>query len=150
MSVVHEQLYKTAELGKIDIRQYLSTLLEQLEITLEPSDAEIDMQWNIEQAQLDIDTAIPLGLVISELVNNAYKRAFNNMATGKIKVAFAVSGNDCTLMVSDNGKGTALARDNAAGSFGMRLINTLVGSLNGELKWSQDNGTQATITFASA
>lgn len=148
MSVVHEQLYKTAELGKINIQDYVSTLLEQIEIALDPSDADIDMHWNIEPVQLDIDTAIPLGLVISELVNNAYKHAFTDASAGKISVELAAVGNNCALKVRDNGTGSELANESAADSFGIRLINTLVGSLNGELVWSQTNGTTATITFA--
>ena len=134
----------------IFVNPTIHTLLEQLEITLEPSDAEIEMQWHIEPAQLDIDAAIPLGLVVSELVNNAYKHAFKNAATGTIDIAFNADGNRYTLKVVDNGNGTVLGSDGNTDSFGMRLINTLVGSLNGQLEWAHNNGTQATITFAGA
>jgi two-component sensor histidine kinase len=90
---------------------------------------------------LDIDRAIPIGLIVNELVTNAFKHAFSNTKQPKINVSLAHNHDgSMELKVFDNGSGIG-ANGASSKSFGMKLVHTLVEQLNGTMQQKHDNGT---------
>jgi two-component sensor histidine kinase len=98
---------------------------------------------------VSLDTAIPLGLIVSELVTNAFKHGFPNGATGIVKVATRATGTDeCTLVVEDNGAGLPPGYVvNSSSSLGLHLVNILVQQIGGQLSVKNSNGAHFAITF---
>jgi two-component sensor histidine kinase len=129
------------ELSAVDIKDYLENLSASLAGSFGYRREQIETNVNMSQTTMDIDMAIPIGLIVNELVTNSFKHAFDSMEKGKIKVS--LTGNDdgiIELKVADNGKGH-LAGAEQSGSFGMKLVTTLVEQLNATMHQEQDNGT---------
>ncbi len=106
---------------------------------------------DIENISLSIDTAISLGLIINELLSNAFKYAFPNGASGEIKLSYkSFNGNSSTLVISDNGIGFPINIDfKQTESLGLQLVNTLVEQLEGNIELHRNDGTQFTIILPS-
>jgi two-component sensor histidine kinase len=98
---------------------------------------------------VSLDTAIPLGLIVSELVTNAFKHGFPNGATGVVKVSTHATGTDeCTLVVEDNGVGMPIGFVvDSASSLGLHLVNILVQQIGGQLSVENNDGARFAITF---
>ena len=146
MSIVHQKLYKTDSVGSVDIKDYLEHILAEIDQFYDfEGDQGVEIRSSIESFSLSIDATIPLGLIINELVSNAYKHAFLNMEKGIISVELTKNGNTCNLNISDNGKG--MDAPPAPTSFGIKLIKSLSKSLSTEVIWVNNNGTQASMSF---
>jgi two-component sensor histidine kinase len=96
---------------------------------------------------VDVDTAIPMGLIVNELVTNAYKHAFEGRSEGEVKVTFGHNDKHYELTIADNGIGTAGKPMERKGSLGMRLLKDLGKKLKAEIKVLSDNGTQIQLIF---
>jgi two-component sensor histidine kinase len=96
-----------------------------------------------------MDTAIPLGIIINELISNSLKHAFSDDATGEININMYVEGdNNYKLIVSDNGKGISDDIDfKESESLGLQLVNTLVEQIDGTIELDKSQGTEFIITF---
>lgn len=147
--LVHEKLYGADDLANINFAQYISDLTAHLFDSYNIHANQIKLTTHIEPISLDIDTAIPCGLIINELVSNALKYAFPGPRTGEIQVIFQQNPNQ-TLIVRDNGIG--LPQDfnlQQTKTLGISLIQGLVKQLRGTLAISGQPGTTVKITFAS-
>jgi PAS domain S-box-containing protein len=149
MTMVYEQLYQAEDLSRIDFRKYVRNLIEALHASHHATHEAITLNNDIDDFQLDIGTAIPCGLIISELVLNALKHAFPNNVQGRIDVAFRAGKNmQCTLMVRDNGVGLPEDLDlDSASTLGLQLVRALVEQLEGNIQMVRDNGTAFIIEF---
>lgn len=95
----------------------------------------------LQKSAMDIDMAIPIGLIVNELVTNAFKHAFIAIEQPKINVSLCHNAaGGMQLQITDNGNGIIAGTDTSK-SFGMKLVHTLVTQLNGTLQQHQDNGT---------
>lgn len=149
MALVHEKLYKSGDLAAIDFTSYMEDLLSFLFSSYEGGTGRISLMVDIGRVSLDIDWAIPCGLIINELVSNALKYAFPDDRRGEIAICFAVDEDDwITFRVSDNGVGLPPALDPwQTETLGLQLVCLLVRQLQGEISLAQQDGTTFTIRF---
>ena len=148
MALVHEKLYKTEDLVSINPRQYIKTLMKSLHKTYTTEKDNIVTRVDAEGRMLDIDTAVPLGLIVNELVTNAFQHAFED-GEGKINVALRdIDEKRLELTVRDNGVGLPEDFDiNSSKTLGLQLVSLLSIQLKGDLKVTGNQGTEFQITF---
>ncbi len=153
MALIHEKLYKGDDLVQLDLAQYLKELFAEL-VQLNNVRDSIRYRTTIDEGlALDLDTMVPLGLVLNELITNSFKHAFEGRDDGLINLRIArVSEREFDLIYSDNGRGMPpekLTHDGA--TLGMSLIDSLVEQLNGYLTVESDaKGTRYHIRFKTA
>lgn len=149
MALIHEKLYETESLSDIKLDNYLKELVEAIHGTFTEYNEAVDLQFDLETVELNIDKVIPCGLLINELVVNAFKHAFKKNEPGILKIKLQRSNGRIELIVADNGPG--LAEDfslNTTDSLGGMLINTFATQLQAETKIANENGAEFTFTFS--
>lgn len=152
ISMIHEKLYQNEQLSEIDFKKYIHELVNIIEYSF--SHIEKDIQTNIEVEEdisLSIDQGIPCGLILNELVSNAYEHAFVGRESGKIEISFTSTDDEITLQIRDNGIGMkGYEPDQARDSLGITLVETLVKQLEGDLDVeTSTRGTVFSITFTN-
>jgi two-component system, sensor histidine kinase PdtaS len=154
MALIHQKLYATTDLKRIDFRDYISTLAHEMFNTYVSDSSKIKLDLNVDDVMLDIDTAIPLGLILNELLTNSLKYAFpasdvdSNNKIGHIRVGLVKNNNIYTLSVEDDGIGFPEDIDlENTNSLGLRLINTLTEQIKGKMYIKGGNGTSFKIEF---
>ncbi len=151
MALVHERLYQSEQLSRIDFSSYIEHLVPDLFRTYSVEQSSIELTTNIEPIQLTIEQAIPCGLLVNELISNALKHAFRDRTQGVIQVDFVSDGGEVILMVSDNGCGFKDDIDVLMPStLGLELVSTLCQQLNAEVDWNFEGGTRIRVRFAHA
>ncbi|MGE5458128.1 MAG: PAS domain S-box protein, partial [Methanococcaceae archaeon] len=146
MAIIHERLYQSKDLSRIDFSDYINELGSYLFRTY--TAAAIRFNISVDNIFLSIDTAIPCGLIINELISNALKYAFPERTDGTIKVIFRQQSGLNILEVSDNGVGFPPAIDfRNTNSLGLQLVNNLTEQLNGTIELKAHSGTTFVITF---
>ena len=149
MALVHEQLYQSKNLSDIDFAEYIQNLSHNLFQAYEIHAEGIKLETNIAPYSLNIDTAVPCGLIINELVTNSLKYAFIGETQGKIKIDFTLDNNRvCVLTVSDSGIGFPQDLDyRNARTLGLRLVGALVKQIRGKIQLLETTGTSFQIIF---
>lgn len=147
IAMIHEKLYQNENLSEINFQTYIRELLDVIVYSVDPGDKTIDLDLKIDQIHLGIDQAIPCGLILNELVSNAYEHAFKENDSGEVMVEFLRNGNKIHFKVSDDGIGMPTNGDGNQGSLGLTLVNALVKQLEGELKIDTSAGTSFLIQF---
>jgi PAS domain S-box-containing protein len=151
MALIHETLYQSSDLARVDFAQYIDQLLRYLFHSYGVKSSEIGTEVKVEDILLDLDTAIACGLVIIELVSNALKHAFPAGLewAGKIRLDLRADETQIKLMVSDNGVGFPADIDfRQAESLGLQLVNTsIIDELEGTIELDRSSGTAFKITF---
>jgi two-component sensor histidine kinase len=148
MASIHERLYQSDDLAKVDFAQYLKGLADYLFQSYKISPQDIRFHSEVEDVSLDLDHAIPCGLMINELVSNCLKYAYPAGRKGEIRVRLTQSEKGYTLEVADDGIGFPAEVDfRASESLGLQLINTLVSQLHGSIEMQNHLGTQFMIEF---
>ncbi|NQE34882.1 PAS domain-containing sensor histidine kinase [Microcoleus asticus] len=150
MALVHEQLYQSKDWSNIDFAEYIQNLAHNLFQAYEIHAEGVKLQTNIAPCSLNIDTAVPCGLIINELVTNALKYAFTGQIKGKINIDFTLGNNRlCVLTVSDSGIGFPQDLDyRKARTLGLRLVGSLVKQIRGKIELLETAGTTFKITFS--
>jgi two-component sensor histidine kinase len=149
MSLIHQKLYQDNNVSVIDMAIYINELITYLK-EMFVSATWIHFEQDVAPIRLDVAQAIPIGLILNELIVNSIKYAFGNNDNGIIKVSFcAVDERHLMLMVSDNGKGLPDQFDAFEGrSLGMSLITELAKQLEGRIKFLNDGGAKMILVFA--
>ena len=148
MALIHERLYQSTDLKRIDFGDYIRTLANDLYRTYVMDFNLIKLNIDLEDIMLDIDISIPLGLIVNELVTNSLKHAFPNGKSGKINIKFHKSDNKYILTVSDNGIGFPGDIDyENTDSLGLRLVTSLTEQIDGEIEFNNISGTSFRIIF---
>ena len=160
MALIHEELYKGEETETLDFSAYIKELAENLFQTYSLSKKKIHLCMDLEEnAFFDMDIAVPLGIIVNELVSNSLKHAFPGRDNGEIQIELHREENgenrkECNrytsfvLTVSDNGVGIPEDLNiEDLDSLGFQLITTLVDQLDGELELKRNNGTEFAIRF---
>ena len=150
IALVHEKLYRSSDLARIDSEEYIRDLVTQLFRLHQARSSTAVLDMSIDNVPLDLDIAIPCGLIINELISNALKHAFPENGGGRVCVDFHLQGDWLVLTVSDTGIGLPDDLDyQAAQSLGLQLVDTLVEQLDGTMEVdSGKEGTIFRITFA--
>lgn len=146
---IHEKLYKTEGLASIRLDSYIKDLLEHLENSTEVlgQSSPINMELSLEAISLNTRQAVPLGLILNELVTNAHKHAFDREG-GTIYISCGSENGAIYLHFRDDGKGLPENMDiEALESLGMKLIDTLSKQLDADYKFYSDNGTHFEMRF---
>jgi len=148
MAMIHENLYQSNDLARIEFSNYIRNLSNNL-MRCYGVDRNISIRLNIGNSLLRIDTAIPCGLIINELISNSMKHAFINSESGEISVDFVMTEKGkYSLNVSDNGVGiTADTKSPKNQSLGLQLVRELVEQLEGTIAFNTNLGTLVQITF---
>jgi len=151
MALVHENLYQSQDLARINFQKYIQDLSRQLTRSYASTGKQISIKTDIQPLFLDIDLAIPCGLIITELVSNSFLHAFQEMQNGEISVALGGNGNGrLQLHVADNGSGLPDGFDiNATDSLGLQLVGELVQQISGELEIGGQRGSEFRVTFSA-
>jgi two-component sensor histidine kinase len=150
MALVHERLYQSQDIARIDFADYVHDLTSQLLRSYEAQSVSLEIQ--AENINLNIDAAIPCGLIINELVSNALKHAFPHGEGGLIHI---------TLRTEYSGQHTIIVRDDGVGipndldvlhtdTLGLQLVTSLVGQLDGTIGLRRGHGTTFEIRFAAS
>lgn len=148
MTLIHEKLYQSEDLAKIDFAEYTRSLAVDLFATYNTAHNTIKLQVNVENVYLDIITAIPCGLIINELVSNSLKYAFPDGQTGQITIDFRAQNNTYHLIVGDNGIGFPKYLDfRKTESLGLQLVRLLAKKIDGTIEFERKKGTFFKITF---
>lgn len=152
IALVHEKLYRSEDLADIDFAQYIPDLTTHLFDSYNVSYSQIKLNIQVDNASLDIETAIPCGLIINELVSNALKYAFTGNREGKIEVKFYQEfESTLTLIIKDNGIGLPENFDSKkTKTLGITLVQGLVKQLRGKLEIDSQQGTEFKITFTNS
>jgi two-component sensor histidine kinase len=150
MALIHEKLYQSHDLAHIDFSTYLQSLVVSLAQSYRVKTNRVDIQVQAEKIFLDLDTAIPCGLMVNELVSNSIKYAFPGERSGKILVSFNHnSDHHYSLTVWDDGIGLPPEFDLAnSSSLGLKLVNSLVRQIDGELNVDGTKGMRFDISFS--
>lgn len=149
MALVHETLYQSDSFAELDFSEYSRRLSDNL-VHSYSGIADVRLKTEVGKVAIDIDLAVPCGLILNELVSNALKHAFPNGRSGKITVK--VDQNDVgvvVLQVVDDGIGIPVeTRPDATRTLGLRLIESLTRQLDGNFELNRkDPGTEARLTF---
>ena len=151
MALIHEQLYQSNDLAQIDFPEYLRSLLNMVLSAHRSNRTRVETKLHVDPVSLDLDTAIPVGLITNELVTNSLKYAFAGRSVGEISVRLTKSAEgDFLLMVSDNGVGLPEKFNfEKATSLGLRLVRILSKQMRARLEISKGMGTQFRVYFKS-
>ena len=149
MALIHEKLYKSKNLSSIDFNEYLRDLTQTLIQSYNIGHKMIRFELKIENVFLNINQAIPCGLIINELVTNSLKYAFPGNIKGKIAIDFHLNKDQYSLIVYDNGVGISAdtVLENPK-TLGLQLVNALIQQLHGTLELKRKNGTAFNICFS--
>ena len=148
MALVHERLYRSENLSEIALSDYLKFLVDSLFRSYGVNPQQIRMALNTGDVKADINSAIPIGLIINELVSNSLKHAFPEGKTGDLTITIRQDKNAMVMIVHDSGPGIPAAFDwRNAKSLGLRLVILLVDQLQGVIELDRSHGTTFTITI---
>ncbi len=150
MAYIHESLYQNKSFTSVNFSDYIETLTKNIIQSYAISSQNIQLQLNLKKTILNLDSSIPVGLIINELVTNAIKHAFPTNKAGLIIINLTTENNIVFLEIKDNGQGFNDAVDfKNSPSLGLQLVNTLINQIDGELQFEteRDKGTKIVITF---
>jgi len=146
MSLIHQNLYKENTLSSVEMNNYIGKLTNDLIETYRTSSGKITYRDEVDQIYLDVDTVMPIGLIINELISNVLKHAFPNNKDGEICISLKEKSNQLILELSDNGIGfngkDIMQKD---GSFGHSIIRAFRKKLDATIEINSDMGTTVTI-----
>jgi PAS domain S-box-containing protein len=149
MALVHERLYQSKSLSRIEFAAYAKRLVESLIASHHEGGRPVALEADLEEVFLDIQTAIPCGLIVNELIMNALKHAFPDGRPGTIRLGLRLEADGrVELKVGDDGVGLPPGWDiESAGSMGMQIVTMLTGQIEGRLEISRAAGTQFRLSF---
>ncbi|WP_185957223.1 histidine kinase dimerization/phosphoacceptor domain -containing protein [Gracilimonas mengyeensis] len=149
VALIHDKLYKTESLARVELDVYLRDLVETIHETFTEYHEAVELTFDLDPIELDTDRAIPCGLLVNELVVNAYKHAFKRDKQGVLSIRLKVRRNKILLEVSDNGPGlpdTYYKRD--GGSLGTLLVDSFTEKLEAKMDINKEGeGTTLSFTF---
>ena len=149
IALVHERLYRSPDLANIDLAEYIHLLAQNLFYSYGADSDRITLKIDVGNVLMDIDSALPCGLIINELVSNSLRHAFPRNRNGTISVELHPNhDNLIVLTVSDNGVGFAPDLDvRKLDTLGMQLVHALAGQLGGKLEITGEKGAQFKLKF---
>ena len=147
MALVHEKLYESDDLASVNFTDYIDSLIRIIFRSYSSQAAHVNLTMDIDTLSLPLDQAIPCGLIVNELVCNALKYAFGS-GRGRLHVSLKRVGDDCHLVVSDDGPGLPDDLEvSTATSLGLRLVNTLADQIDATVEVDTGEGTRFQVSF---
>jgi two-component sensor histidine kinase len=135
MALIHERLYQSSDLSRIEFSQYLRNLASHLFQSYQADASRIRVKMETEEVLLNINTAIPCGLIVNELISNVLKHAFPDGRSGELEIVLRrAAGGGYVILVRDDGIGLPPGLDiRRTETLGMQIVSTLVGQIDGRL-----------------
>jgi two-component sensor histidine kinase len=146
MALIHNRLYKSDNLSDVNFDEYAKELIEEINATYPTIANSVKIDTEINNVSLNVNSAIPCGLILNELLTNSYKHAFKDGIDGHINVSFVNNKNSILMTVKDNGIGLPLDY-NKKQSLGITVIESLSEQLDGTFNFSSNNGTCFELQF---
>jgi PAS domain S-box-containing protein len=149
MSFIHENLYQASNFSRIDFSAYINNLSKNLLYSYQISNAHIDLILDLDKVFLDIDTAIPCGLILNELITNAIKYGFKDRNNGKLEICVKEKNKNIKIVIADDGIGLPENFNmNETNTLGLQLVNALAEQIESKLHYeTSKNGTKFIISF---
>jgi len=148
MALVHEKLYQSSSLALISIRDYLNDLCAHLLQASGAAERGIRIESQVQAVDLPLDTAVPLGLLVNELISNSLKHAFQETSDGKIQIVLSKEENGMLeVVIHDNGVGISEQQMEYSNSLGLKLVRTLTRQLSGQFDIENRQGTWTRVRF---
>ena len=147
MALVHEKLYNSDDLSGIDYAAYLDEFASYLVQTFTGAGRRVDLRLDCEPVALAIDCAVPLSLLVNELVTNALKYAWNGRERMTLRLGLRRDGERCVLSVADDGPGLRPGALDDPETLGLQLVVNLARQVHGRLEASSDGGACFTLRF---
>ena len=149
LAIIHELLYESKDMGNVNRREYITRISRHLYQSFGVGPDRIRLTISAEDVECPIKIAVPLGLIVNELVSNCLEHAFPENRSGEIRVSIEpVAESESELIVADNGIGISDDHEvSGAGTFGLYLVNTLTEQLQGVVELNRHDGVEARIRF---
>ena len=149
MALIHQKMYQNEDLVGIPVAEYVITLADNLMYNYKLALGHVNIDYNLDkEMKLNADVLIPIGLIINEVITNAFKYAFGNTRAGTLYIYLKQIDDRLTLRIKDDGQGFKQEKRELQNGFGFELIETLVDKLKGEMSVkSSDKGTEVIISF---
>jgi len=148
MALIHDRLYKSEDLARVDFSQYIEQISNHLLSFHREKMKMVKVKKDVKDVFIDINKAVPLGLIINELISNSLKHAFPDEKEGELRIKFHKKNSGYELIISDNGVGFSEDLDFLkTQSMGMQLVTSLVDQIEGEIKLDRKPHTSFKITF---
>ena len=147
MAIIHENLYSIDDFSRLEVSDYLESMVQSIVSSYSPEPEGIKLEMSLEKVYLNLETALPLGLLVNEMVSNSMEHAFP-ISAGKITLNLRSHGEGYVLKVKDNGVGLPEDFDPLkTDSLGLQLINNLVKQIEGSLEVKSEDGAEFTVRF---
>ncbi|MBN2159779.1 MAG: sensor histidine kinase [Spirochaetes bacterium] len=152
IAAVHEIIYSARSISRIEAPAFIDAVLSNLIMTYDPGKFNVDIVRSLEGGiELDVDCAIPVGLIVNELLTNSLKHAFRGKTSGRIEISLKRAAGAVELCVSDNGTGMAAGQTGEPGKgIGMELVRSLAQQIRGKLTIATDDGSSVLVVFPDA
>ena len=148
MSMIHESLYQSKMLSRVNFTEYVTNISKNLYHSYVRPEGGISLDFQLDEVFLNLDTSIPCGLILNELLSNAMKYAFVGRSTGGITIQLVSSDDNLRLSVKDDGVGLPEEFNiEESNSLGLQLVSALVSQIRGELNIETGEQTNFTISF---
>jgi len=148
MSSIHEKLYRSTNFADVDIQEFVKDLVMNVSNSLKAFDKDITVKQYIEVDKMDVNKAIPSGLLLNELISNSFEHAFVKKEKGVVEVTFKEEEDHYLICVEDNGVGMPEGiLEKTRSSLGLTLIQSLTEQIYGKISVTNGNGTSIKITF---
>ena len=138
MSLIHQKLYQKDHHTQIQLKDYVEELVRNL---MYSSGQKAELIFTLEDTAVDINIAIPIALIVNELVTNAFKYAYENIERPMLEINLYKKDGLLNLFIKDNGKGIVAKHDPGSYSFGLKLVHSLVDQIDGEIEQFNDDGS---------
>jgi len=147
MAMIHEKIYQS-HLSDVNLKEYIENMVSDIFYLYRIKNGTINFALDVSEVHINIDTAIPCGLIINELVTNSLKYAFPNGEKGNITITFTSKCDELILKIADDGIGLPEnIKPETTETLGLKLVQNLINQLNGTLKLVRGPGTKFIITF---
>jgi two-component sensor histidine kinase/tetratricopeptide (TPR) repeat protein len=142
MALIHRKLYTVDQNRTVDIKEYITELIQYLVYSYGYHERNFKLDLDINEINIDVDKAIPLGLILNELISNAFKHAYENQPNPTLAVnLFHPGAHELNIRITDNGPGMRSPDEKQRKTFGMKIVTTLIKELKGSLNVKCENGT---------
>ena len=147
MAIIHDKLYQSYDLTRINLTEYIKSLVNGLFYSYSVKD-HINSIINVDDVQLNIETAVPFGLILNELISNSLKHGFPGGKSGELYIRLKIVDDKYEMIVGDTGIGFPEDLDfKKTDSLGLQLVNNLVSQIDGEIELNKNHGTEFKIIF---
>ena len=148
MALIHQKLYQNDNLLGVEVLDYVTNLTDTLIDAYGIESDRVGIHYDVENLRIDVDTIIPIGLILNELISNSFKYAFPDKREGNLEIVLRKQDHELELRVKDDGVGSSTEVEKS-NSFGMRMIQSLAMKLEATVKFNFESGAEASLMISS-